>query len=95
VSRSYHLSKQKQSHDVMSRTLLFSSIVQFSLATAHIIISLLELMVAFATSASAADNYFADPGGNELYVGGFFVYVVNVSGKTSALQCRLTDTYRL
>jgi hypothetical protein len=79
----------------MSRTLLFSSIVQFSLATAHIIISLLELMAAFATSASAADNYFADPGGNELYVGGFFVYVVNVSGKHQHLQCCSTYMFRL
>jgi hypothetical protein len=41
-------------------------------------------MAAFATSASAADNYFADPGGNELYVGGFYVYIVNVSSKASA-----------
>lgn len=66
---------------MMSRTLLLSSFVQFSLATAHVIISLLELMTAFATSASAADNYFADPGGNELFVGGFYVYIVNVSSK--------------
>ncbi|KAG1837910.1 hypothetical protein DFJ58DRAFT_846273 [Suillus subalutaceus] len=56
------------------KTLLFSSVVQFSLATAHVIISLLELMAAFATSASAADNYFANPGGNELFVGGFYTF---------------------
>lgn len=68
---------------MMSRTLLLSSFVQFSLATAHVIISLLELMAAFATSASAADNYFADPGGNDLFVGGFYVYIVNVSAKGS------------
>lgn len=64
--------------------LLFSSVVQFSLATAHVIISLLELIAAFATSASAANNYFADPGANELFVGGFFVYIVNVSSEVSA-----------
>jgi hypothetical protein len=76
-------------HGASRKTLLFSSIVQFSLATAHIIISLLELMAAFATSASAADNYFADPGGNELYVGGFFVYVVNTFAQELLLIWRL------
>ncbi|KAG1851181.1 hypothetical protein F4604DRAFT_1309383 [Suillus subluteus] len=74
---------------MMSRTLLFSSVVQFSLATAHVIISLLELMAAFATSASAADNYFANPGGNELFVGGFFVYVVNTFAQELLLIWRL------
>jgi hypothetical protein len=74
---------------MMSRTLLFSSVVQFSLATTHVIISLLELMAAFATSASAADDYFADPGGNDLYVGGFYVYIVNVSGISISNVVRL------
>ncbi|KAG1812507.1 uncharacterized protein BJ212DRAFT_454021 [Suillus subaureus] len=76
-------------HGASRKTLLFSSVVQFSLATAHVIISLLELMAAFATSASAADNYFADPGGNELYVGGFFVYVVNTFAQELLLIWRL------
>jgi hypothetical protein len=46
-------------------------------------------MAAFATSASAADDYFADPGGNELYVGGFFVYVVNTFAQELLLIWRL------
>ncbi|KIK40347.1 hypothetical protein CY34DRAFT_87497 [Suillus luteus UH-Slu-Lm8-n1] len=71
------------------KTLLLSSVVQFSLATAHVIISLLELMTAFATSASAADNYFADPGGNELFVGGFYVYIVNTFAQELLLIWRL------
>lgn len=69
--------------------LLFSSVVQFSLATAHVIISLLELIAAFATSASAADDYFADPGANELFVGGFFVYIVNTFAQELLLIWRL------
>ncbi|KAG2033513.1 hypothetical protein BDR03DRAFT_1014253 [Suillus americanus] len=76
-------------HGASRKTLLFSSVVQFSLATAHVIISLLELMTAFATSASAADNYFADPGGNELFVGGFFVYIVNTFAQELLLIWRL------
>lgn len=71
------------------KTLLLSSVVQFSLATAHVIISLLELMTAFATSASAADKYFADPGGNELFVGGFYVYIVNTFAQELLLIWRL------
>ncbi|KAG1817413.1 hypothetical protein DFJ58DRAFT_673453 [Suillus subalutaceus] len=89
ASRNLILFKQKHNYDMMSRTLLLSSVVQFSLATAHIIISLLELMAAFATSASAADNYFADPGGNELFVGGFFVYIVNTFAQELLLIWRL------
>ncbi|KAG2358904.1 hypothetical protein BDR07DRAFT_1462730 [Suillus spraguei] len=71
------------------KTLLFSSVIQFSLATAHVIISLLQLMTAFATSASAADKYFANPGGNKLYVAGFFVYVFNTFAQELLLIWRL------
>ncbi|KAG2028413.1 hypothetical protein BDR03DRAFT_1025443, partial [Suillus americanus] len=76
-------------HGASRKTLLFSSVVQFSLATAHVIISLLELMAAFTTSASAADSYFAEPGGNELFVGGFFVYIVNTFAQELLLIWRL------
>ncbi|KAG2052412.1 hypothetical protein BDR06DRAFT_957691 [Suillus hirtellus] len=76
-------------HGAPRKMLLFSSVVQFSLATAHVIISLLELIAAFATSASAADNYFADPGANELFVSGFFVYIVNTFAQELLLIWRL------
>ncbi|KAG1799846.1 uncharacterized protein HD556DRAFT_1230974, partial [Suillus plorans] len=76
-------------HGTSRKMLLFSSVVQFSLATAHVIISLLELIAAFATSASAADNYFADPGANELFVSGFFVYIVNTFAQELLLIWRL------
>ncbi|KAG0702965.1 hypothetical protein DFH29DRAFT_1044377 [Suillus ampliporus] len=73
----------------MSRTLLLSTIIQFSLATAHVILSLLQLMAAFTTSASAANQYFTNPGGNELFVSGFFVYVVNTFAQELLLIWRL------
>ncbi|KAG1745537.1 uncharacterized protein EDB91DRAFT_1121414 [Suillus paluster] len=77
-------------HDGASRkTLLLSSIVQFSLATAHVMISLLELMAAFTTSTSAANQYFTNPGGNQLFVSGFFVYVVNTFAQELLLIWRL------
>ncbi|KAG1878155.1 hypothetical protein F4604DRAFT_1580093, partial [Suillus subluteus] len=60
-----------------------------STVNTHVIISLLELMAAFATSASAADNYFTDPGGNKLFVGGFFVYIVNTFAQELLLIWRL------
>ncbi|KAG1727611.1 hypothetical protein EDB19DRAFT_1749752 [Suillus lakei] len=46
-------------------------------------------MAAFATSASAANNYFANPGGNELFVGGFYVYIVNTFAQELLLIWRL------
>lgn len=46
-------------------------------------------MAAFTTSASAADSYFAEPGGNELFVGGFFVYIVNTFAQELLLIWRL------
>ncbi|KAF9231911.1 hypothetical protein BU15DRAFT_81850 [Melanogaster broomeanus] len=59
------------------KILLLASILQFLLAAARAIISIAELLESFTYSLYGADIYYLDPGGNELFIAGFAVYVTN------------------
>ncbi|KAF8835554.1 hypothetical protein BDN67DRAFT_975196 [Paxillus ammoniavirescens] len=59
------------------RILLFTSLVQFLLAAARASISIAELLQALTSSLYGADSYYSDPGGNDLFIAGFAVYITN------------------
>ncbi|KIJ67461.1 hypothetical protein HYDPIDRAFT_84009 [Hydnomerulius pinastri MD-312] len=73
------------------RILLFASFVQFVLAAAHVIISLVQLLQAFTHSVDAgrAEAYYSDPGGNNLFIAGFVVYITNTFVQELLLMWRL------
>lgn len=57
---------------------LTAAIVQFSLSTAHVIITLVELLEAF-TYGVDPDVYYSKPGASKSFVIGFYIYIINVS----------------
>lgn len=57
---------------------LTAAVVQFSLSTAHVIITLVQLLQAFARGVDP-DVYYSNPGGSKAFIIGFYVYVINVS----------------
>ncbi|KIJ14356.1 hypothetical protein PAXINDRAFT_115993 [Paxillus involutus ATCC 200175] len=71
-----------------SRRVLLAAIVQFALATTHVIITLIELFQAFTYSVDAND-YYSNPGGNNIFIAGSFVYIVNTFVQELLLIWRL------
>ncbi|KIK91305.1 hypothetical protein PAXRUDRAFT_830961 [Paxillus rubicundulus Ve08.2h10] len=59
------------------RILLLTSLLQFLLAAARASISVAELLQALTYPIYEADSYYSDPGGNDLFIAGFAVYVTN------------------
>ncbi|KAG0693308.1 hypothetical protein DFH29DRAFT_402910 [Suillus ampliporus] len=66
-----------------NRFLLFASSLQFALATAHAILAFIQVMNAFTAS------YFAESGGNAVYIASLSVYAVNAYTQELLLIWRL------
>ncbi|KAF9219564.1 hypothetical protein BS17DRAFT_789005 [Gyrodon lividus] len=75
------------------RILLFASLIQFLLAAARTIISVAELLQAFTFSVNGAVMYFSNPGGNDLFIAGFAVYITNSFVEELLLIWRLYMLY--
>ncbi|KAG0693306.1 hypothetical protein DFH29DRAFT_964684 [Suillus ampliporus] len=65
------------------RFLLFASLLQFALATAHAILTFVQVMTAFT------DFYFAEGPGNIVYIASLSVYIVNAYTQELLLIWRL------
>ena len=57
---------------------LAAAVLQFSLSTAHVIISLVKMLQAFAQGVDP-DVYYSNMSASNIFVVGFYVYVINVS----------------
>ncbi|KAG8213670.1 hypothetical protein J3R82DRAFT_10366 [Butyriboletus roseoflavus] len=67
---------------------LAAAIVQFSLSTAHVIVSLVKLLQAFAKGVDP-DVYYSNPSANSIFVVGFYIYVINTYVQELLLMWRL------
>lgn len=73
---------------------LTAAIVQFSLSTAHVIITLIELLQAF-TYGVDPDVYYSNPGANKAFVVGFYIYIINVSCLSLTSYYRSIESNRI
>jgi len=71
-----------------SRRVLAAAIVQFSLSTAHVIVTLVELLQAFAPGVNP-DVYYSGRGVNNVFIAGFYIYVINTFVQELLLIWRL------
>jgi len=71
-----------------SHRVLTAAIVQFSLSTAHVIVTLVELLQAFAPGVDP-DMYYSNPGANKVFIAGFYIYVINTFVQELLLIWRL------
>ncbi|EGO03251.1 hypothetical protein SERLA73DRAFT_69153 [Serpula lacrymans var. lacrymans S7.3] len=87
-------SRNKHGASSSYRLLLSTSTLSISIATAHVILSFLQLLKAFTDPAIAsqpdgADKYFSIQGGNGLFVAGTGLYVTNLFLQDVVLVWRL------
>ncbi|KAH7929136.1 hypothetical protein BV22DRAFT_1125915 [Leucogyrophana mollusca] len=84
----------QSTHAQAQRTLIYASVVQFTLAVAHAIVTFVETMEAFTTPYISAelngvDNYYFALGGNSLNIASLSLYVVNTYTQELLLIWRL------
>ncbi|KAH0827488.1 hypothetical protein J3R83DRAFT_4198 [Lanmaoa asiatica] len=65
-----------------------AAIVQFSLSTAHVINTLVELLQVF-TYGVDPNVYYSNPGANKAFIVGFYIYVINTFVQELLLIWRL------
>ncbi|KAG0702254.1 hypothetical protein DFH29DRAFT_851737 [Suillus ampliporus] len=76
------------------RVLLLASSFQFALATAHVILTFVQAMIAFTSpmiiaTTNGASSYYEDGGGNRVYIASMSVYVINAYAQELLLIWRL------